>query len=192
VALVVLGPRLLGASAPEGEVLTALKILERQAPQARLSFGVLYTRSLQYQRMEARVEPDGQRAWVTATLDLEAALQRAGDPEATRVSSLGLERVPFVRRGASWEPEAGGWPRLTRGLEALERRRVALEAAAGPGVTGRHYTALAWYVRSEREGLAVAEDWRLEEDGPDRRRDQRGTTRLELRSSPDGGFEWQE
>jgi hypothetical protein len=188
-ALWVLVPRLLGASDPEGEVLTALKALERQAPPGPLSFGVLHPRQLQYQRMGVSLLPSGEAAWVTATLDLVGAVERPGDAARTEVSSLGLERIPFERRGGGWVAVEGGWPRLAAALELLEQRRRATEAKVEPGVARRRLQARAWYLRSEREAVAVAEDFRLQEDGPSRPRDELGTSRFELRALSDGGLE---
>jgi hypothetical protein len=189
VALVVLVPRLLGASEPGGEVLTALKVLERDARPVPLATGLLRPGALHYQRMEVRLEPGGEEALVTATLDLEAVLERPGEAESTRVSSLGLERVRFIQRGGSWAPEAGGWPRLAAALAALEQRRLALDAEAARGASGRRYRVRAWYLRSEREAVAVAEDWRLEGSGG---KEEQGTTRLELPRLADGGLEWRQ
>ena len=191
-ALAVLLPWGLGASDPEGAVLTALKALERRAPSRALSYGTLVPRSLQYQRLEVQLAPGGEVALVTATLDLEGALERPLDPERTRISSLGLERIPFRRAGGEWEASAGGWPRLAAALEALEARRRGQEQARPPGVTRRRWQARAWYLRSEREGVTVAEDWRLTEDAAARPVDELGTTRLVLEDLPDGGLGWRE
>jgi hypothetical protein len=97
--------------------------------------------------------------------------------------------VPFARRAGAWAPVAGGWPRLSAALEALERRRQALESARPAGVTRRRYRALAWYLRSEREAVQVAEDFRVDEDGADRPRDESGSRRFALLVAPDGGFD---
>jgi hypothetical protein len=194
-ALAVLLPRLLGAAEPEGAVLTAVKALERRAPAGPLSFGTLSPASVLYQRLEVHLDPSGETALVTGTLDLEGAVLRPGESEPTRVSSLGLERIPFRRQGGDWEATRGGWPLLAAALEALEARRRDREQERPPGAGRRRFRARAWYLRSEREGVTVAEDWRLEEaatpasTGPV---DELGTTRLVLRGLPDGGLSWRE
>ncbi len=197
-ALAVLGPRLLGAAAgPEAEIITVLKRLEREGLRVPLP-GVsqpLISRKLQYARLSVSVAPGGERAEVFATLDFTGGLG------ATEVSSLGVERVAFVRRDRQWTPEQGPAPRLVAVVRALEARRRALEAGdtaalqalAGEGREGggaelarvlalrqRRYRAEGWYLRLEREEAVVTERWRLEGALPERPVDERGERRLEL------------
>src|SRR5262249_27463270 len=130
---------------------------------------------------------------------------------ATKVSSLGHERVPFKLTGTGWEPEEGFAPQLTLVVAALERRRRALSAGDMTGlcfdadggqltrgdlerlldVRNRALKANAWLIRSERDGVTVAEDYRLTGELPDRPVDEVGTRRLLLQgASGDGGREF--
>ncbi len=200
--LAVLGPRFFSfAGGPEGELITELKRVERIGLTSPVgTLGLLEGLELQYQRLSVSVDPKGDRAVVTCTLDFTGTFRRA-----TKVSSLGLERIAFVRRGGAWEPERGYAPRLTAVVLALEQRRVALqggefdvpadggaaELATLKAMTRRGYTADAWYIRSEREDVTVSEDYRLEGALPDRPVDERGTRRLTLTEGPRGDFLFQ-
>ncbi|HEX8437810.1 hypothetical protein [Archangium sp.] len=201
VALTVLMPRLLGmAAGPEVEIITALKSTE----QDRLELAIpgagarLTSQTHHFARITVSVEPGGQRAVASATLDFSGRLGR------TEVSSLGVEQVPFVLRGREWVPEGLAAPRLAAVVGALEARRRALEAGdrktlmalRGPGEAGdgggeaevervlalqrRRYEARAWYLRLERDEAVVTEEWRLEGVLPSRPVDEKGQRRLSL------------
>lgn len=193
----VLGGRLLDAAAgPEAELVTRLKHLERRGLELPLDGGVLRSQRLQYQRLSVQLDADGQGATVTGTLDFTGALVRAGAAAPTTVSSLGLERARYRYAEGEWRPETSDAPRLAALCEALEARRLRLEAAAVPGdaglalaaISGRAWRSLAWYLRSEREVVVVSEDYRLTGDAPERPIDERGTRRLELVEAGAGGF----
>lgn len=187
-AVVLLGPRLLGAAGPEEEIITALKREEQRGLSVRLPFGTLRSTALQYQRLSVTLGPASQTATVTGTLDFVGFLERSSSPFPTAVSSLGLERQRWRLKDGAWAPEDGPVPSLSAVVAALEQRRALLSAAGDAGVTHRVYRAEAWYVRSEREGATVSEDYRLEEDRRERPVYERGTTRFELTPLPDGGF----
>ncbi|WP_434381777.1 hypothetical protein [Melittangium boletus] len=203
-ALLVLAPRRLGvATGPEVEVITWLKTTERDGLVLRLP-GVADPLRIQehfFARITVDVAPDGAHAVAWATLDLKGMLGR------TRVSSLGVERVPFVRRGRDWVPEGLAAPRLGAVLRALDGRRQALEtgdrtrltallAGGTPGAAGlgegadevekvlavqrRHLTVDAWYLRLERDDARATEVWRLEGVLPSRPVDDRGERPLSL------------
>jgi hypothetical protein len=194
VTVAVLGPRCLSyAAGPENEVITELKRVERVgldeliAPVGRLTGGQIF-----YQRLSVSVAADGERAIVTGTLDFTGAIE--GGPQ---VSSLGLEKVSFVKKGGDWVPDTGLVPRLGAILRALETRRAALERGElGPEPDGgfgpdavrllamkqRHYRVRAWYIRSERDEVTVAEDYTLEGQLPERPVSDEGTRRLTLES----------
>nr|WP_239577712.1 hypothetical protein [Archangium primigenium] len=191
------------ATGPEVEVITWLKTTERDGLVLRLP-GMADPLRVQehfFARITVDVAPDGAHAVAWATLDLKGMLGR------TRVSSLGVERVPFVRRGRDWVPEGLAAPRLGAALRALDGRRQALEAgdrerlkallAGGtPGEAGlgegadevekvlavqrRHLTVEAWYLRLERDDARATEVWRLEGVLPSRPVDDRGERPLSL------------
>ncbi len=200
--LLVLVPRLLGAAAgPEAEIITALKSTEREGLELTLpgAGGKLVSREHHFARITVNVEPGGQRAVAWATLDFTGRLGR------TEVGSLGVERVPFVLRGRTWEPEGPTAPRLVEVVGRLEARRraletgnrTALEALRAPGAVAegggeaeevekvlalqrRRYQAEAWYLRLERDEVVASETWRLEGVLPSRPVDERGQRRLSL------------
>ncbi len=195
----VLGPGSLGlAAGPEAEVITALKRTEQQGllltvPGTRVP---LTSREHHFARITVDVLPGGQRAEAFATLDFEGALG------GTRVSSLGVERVPFVLRDGAWVPEGQAAPRLAAVVAALESRRRALEegrlealkalgapGAAQPGgpelerllaLRERRYRADAWVLRLERDEAVATERWRLQGSLPERPVDTLGERRLSL------------
>lgn len=201
-AMVVLVPRWLGiAAGPEAEIITYLKGTERDGVSLAIP-GVgepLRSQEHHFARITVNVEPGGERAVAWATLDLRGRLG------ATEVSSLGVERVPFARRGRDWVPEGLVAPRLAAAVRALELRRQALEAAnrealtalLAPGAPGgggdgeaelgrvmelqrRHYRAEAWYLRLERDDAVATESWRMEGHLPSRPVDEKGQRRLSL------------
>lgn len=202
-ALVVVVPRLLGAAAgPEVEIITALKRTEQRGLALTVpgSSAQLLSQQHHFARITVNVAPGGQRAVAWATLDF------TGSMGSTEVSSLGVERVPFVLKEGEWVPERGAAPRLVAVVSALEARRRALEAgdvaalsvllapeAAGGAEEGgqeelegllalqrRRYRARAWYLRLERDEATVSEQWRLEGDLPSRPVDERGQRQLSL------------
>jgi hypothetical protein len=198
-----LGPALLGAAAgPETEVITWLKRTEADglvleiAPGAQLRSGRHY-----FDRIVVDVEPEQGRALATSTLDFEGKLGR------TKVSSLGLEQAWFRPERGGWAPEESPAPILQAAVRALEARRRALEVGqtlelgrlsgghSAPGdeeavravlaLERRRYHVAAWYIRSEREGVVVTEEYRVEGVLPDRPVDEKGLRRLRL--EPKGG-----
>lgn len=198
-ALAVLGPRFLGfAAGPEAEIITALKRTESEGLELRIAGtgAPLVSREHHFARITVDVEPGGQRAAAFATLDFNGTL---GD---TSVSSLGVERVPFVFKDGSWEPETQAAPRLVAAVTALEARRRALDAgdrealkllagpeAAEPGgpeleqllrLQKRRYRAEAWYLRLERDDAVATERWQLQGSLPERPVDARGERQLSL------------
>jgi hypothetical protein len=189
-AVVLLGPRLLGSAGPEAEIVTALKRVEQRGASVRLPFGTLRSTRLQYERLSVTLGDSREEAWVSGTLDFVGFLERPASPFPTSVSSLGLERMPWRLEGGTWRPQRGELPRLSAIVEALEHRRLVLEASAAPGVTHRVYRVEGWYIRSEREDATVSEDYRLQEDRPQKPVDERGTSRFGLSPTPDGGFAW--
>lgn len=200
--IAVFGARLLGSAAgPDGAIITHLKKLERDGVEQELPAGAkLLGPKLQFERISVVLDADGKGATVTSTLDFTGELRRAG--ATTKVSSLGLERARYQLVDGAWEPQSTDFPRLLRILDALEKRRGALERGevlpdAGvpwEGTTQRVYSSLAWYIRSEREDVLVSEDYRFQGRAPDRPIDEKATRRLSLRedgatglfSFPDG------
>ncbi len=198
-ALAVVGPRFLGfAAGPEAEIITALKRTERGGLELKIAgaSAPLTSREHHFARITVDVEPGGQRAVAFATLDYDGVLGE------TSVSSLGVERVPFVLKDGSWEPETQAAPRLVAVVTALEARRRALEAGkrealqalAGPEAVApggpeleqllrlkqRRYRVEGWYMRLERDSAVATERWQLQGTLPERPVDARGERQLSL------------
>lgn len=192
----VFGERMLGAaSGPENELITWLKKKE-QAGEAFDAAGALKAQRASFQRLSVVVAPDGQSATVSGTLDF------TGTKDGVSISSLGFERVKFSKKDDEWRAVDGPAPRLVAIVRALERRRRALQAGDIPQaegldqveaeryrrLEGRTFTVEAWYIRSEKEGVEVSEDFRLVGRLPDRPVDEKGTRRLSLAEDARGEF----
>ena len=169
-------PRMLGAAGgPEPELLAAVRTAELARAAVPIPDAPPFTpRSLHFDRFTVRV--DGDRASVVATLDA------AGTSGPVEVSSLGRERVQFVRRGGRWEPEGPLAPALSGALAALWRRAALLSGSAaeslGPLVVSadreralgdarlgavlrvpeHRWEPRAWYLRTERGEVLVTEE----------------------------------
>jgi hypothetical protein len=204
-AAVVLGlgsiwfPKLVGAAGgPEGELITQLKVAERDGLVLPVSGGRLAGHQLLYQRISVTVDAAARRATVLATLDFN------GQFGATQVSSLGVEKIVFVFDAGVWKPETTLAPRLVAVVNALESRRRALEMgdrgqlsklAGNPDggleaeverwleLVDRKLRVDAWFIRLEREGGQVSEQYRLEAFGRDRPFRQAGPRKLQLETS---------
>ncbi len=207
----VAGQRLFGwAAGPEVEIVTQLKKAERTGVDWSVApYGELHSLNLQYQRLSVVVEPGAQTAIATGTLDFTGVFTQP-DGRQTKVSSLGLERVVFRLQGGDWVAEAQLGPRLCAIVRALEVRRRRLEAGdffdsgvnpddAGPmgdaaeiarlgGYSKREYRSEAWFIRSERDDVEVAEDYRLVAEAPAKPVDERATKRLTLKATQLGSF----
>lgn len=190
----VFGERLLTtASGPENELITWLK--KKEQPGESFD-GALTGQRVSYQRLSVVLAPDGQSATVSGTLDF------TGTKDGVTVSSLGFERVKFVKKDGEWRAVDGPAPRLSAILRALERRRRALQAGDIPDaegldrqeadryrrLEGRRFTVEAWFIRSEKEGVEVSEDFRLQGNLPDRPVDEKGSRRLSLSEDARGEF----
>ena len=201
-AVWVLLPRMLGvAGGPEPELVAALRTAElARAPIPVSSAAPFEPRTLDFDRFSVTVE--GDRAMVVSTLDA------SGTSGGVTVSSLGRERVRFVRRGGRWEPDGPLAPALAGALEALWHRATLLSGssldALGSlvGATERdrsledarleqilripahRWEPRAWFLRSERGEVVVTEDAVL--TSPSRTPEPR-TGRLRLVSSDGGG-----
>jgi hypothetical protein len=163
----------------------------------------LRSERLRFSRVSVAPGEGGAPALARATLDFEGTLGES------RVSSLGVEEVPFapVRLGQArdWRPVGAAAPRLVAVVAALEARRQALEAGdtgrlerlvlpgtapASPGAAAalssvlslreRGYRVKAWFVRLERDEATVGERWHMRGEGPGGPVDQRGERRLRL------------
>lgn len=194
--IAVFGSQLLGSAAgPDGAIITRLKKLERDGVEHELPWARLLGPKLQFERISVVLDADGQGATVTSTLDFTGELRRPGHA-STKVSSLGLERARYRLVDGDWVPKSTDFPRLVLILEALERRRAAIDRAeVQPDggvpfgkVSRRVYSSLAWYIRSEREDVTASEDYRLEGTEPDRPVDEKATRRLSLREDTRTGL----
>lgn len=203
-AAVLLAPSLftLGAG-PEVELITVIKKAESVGVELPVGdAGTLLSLHAFFERMQVSVDPAAQTARVNCTLDFTGRLG------AVEVSSLGLERIFFQLVDGDWVPTQGLAPRLVQVVWALELRRRALEAgdraalarlAPAPdggalvpeverilSLAARRYRAERWFLRFEREGVTVTEDFRLEGHTPHRPVDERGSLRLFV--DPGGEF----
>lgn len=203
----VYGTRLLGLAAGPGAVLIkTLEDTETGSFQLEVPGTAVPLKADQhhFDRLLVDAAPTGDRAVARATLDFDGTLGE------TKVSSLGVEEVPFVRAGRAWQPVRNLAPRLTAIVSALEARRRALESGSRTaletlvrgneaalrtdaelnrllGVGKRRYQARRWLIRSEKEQVLVTEEYRLQGETPDRPVDDEGTRRLVLQES-DGEF----
>ncbi len=169
-------PRMLGAAGgPEPELIAALRAAELARAPVPVPEGPAFEpRTLRFDRFSVTV--DGDRAAVVATLDA------AGTSGGVEVSSLGRERVRFLRRGRQWEPDGPLAPALAGALALLWQRAgllsgssaEALGALVAPADRGRsladvridsvlrlaghRWEPRAWYLRSEREEVLVTEE----------------------------------
>jgi hypothetical protein len=178
--------RLLGAAAgTEAGLIAILQRTEREG----LTLSVpgastpLVSGQAHFDRFSATIEPQDASARVTCTLDF------TGSIGSTKVSSVGLEKIPFRYQGGQWVASSGFAPRLTAVVAALEARRQALETGRGsPGadldqilsVSSRRYQAVAWYIREERDRAIVTEEYRLTGRRSQQDVDEKGTRRLHL------------
>lgn len=196
VSVLVLGPRCMGVVAgTESELLARLKKAEAVGLEQPVgTLGMLRSSKASYDRVT--VESLGGRWQILATLDF------TGHFGQVQVSSLGVERPVYVRRGLAYEAPLGPAPRLAQAVLALERRRRALEQGdlstlaallvpdAGLGadtelervlsLVSRRYEVTGWYLRFEREAAAVREEYHLVGASPDRPIDERGARTLRL------------
>lgn len=177
-------PRLLSvAGGPEPEVLSQLKLAERDlrpmpVPGADTAFA---PSALHFDRISVRI--DGERAIAVATLDTRG---RLGPVE---VSSLGRERIAFTRRSGRWQLDGVIAPSLVGALSALvlraqlldgasadalavlvapgDRERVVTDPRLPPilGTPGHRWQPERWYLRSEREGVLATEEALLHRPG---------------------------
>jgi hypothetical protein len=184
-----LGQRFLfTAAGPDGEIITRMKELERDGLDIATDAGTLESTKLQYQRISVTLDAAGKRATVTSTLDFTGQWSRV-DRSSTKVSSLGLERAVYVLNGTDWVPETNDAPRLLRIVQTLDARRVELDIGDTlKDIANHHWESQAWFIRSEREDIEVAEDYRLTGSTPDRPIDEKATKRLSLHEDTDGGF----
>lgn len=188
-----------GAGGAEGQVLSELHALAKEGLRVPVSGTEtpLVGSRVRLGVTTVLMEEGGERAIAVALLDFTGRLG------STEVSSLGYERVPFVRSRGGWVPEHGPAPRLAASVAALEARRRAVEAgdlgalealqdADGPPPTAvrevqdlltlqrRRYEVRSWILRSEREEVLVAEHFRLTGDGREAPVDRLGLRNLRL------------
>jgi hypothetical protein len=195
-------PRMLGAAGgPEPELIATLRSAElARAPIAVAGAPAFQPRSLHYDRFSITTDHD--RASAVATLDA------SGECGGVEVSSLGRERVRFVRRGGRWEPDGPLAPALAGSLAALWSRAGllsgssldALGALVQPAdreraladaridsvlrLPAHRWEPRAWYLRSERGEVLVTEEAVLTSSS---RAAEPRTSRLRLVPSGEGG-----
>lgn len=195
---IVWAPRLLGRVAgPDTDIITHVKEVERDGVELALGpSATLKGKKLSYQRMTVTPDESGTKATLLATLDFTGSLG------ATEVSSLGVEKVVFVKDNTDWKPEGTVCPRLVGVVRALEARRQAFNAGdknallrlshdAPLGAEAEAWLALherklqvdAWFIRLERDEVTVSEQYRLDGFGKDRPFRAAGPRRLTLRAA---------
>ena len=162
--------------------------------------GPFQPRCLHFDRLS--VDVDGEHATVVATLD---ARGRLGQVE---VSSLGRERIHFLRQAGGWRLDGVLAPALSAALSALslraslldggsaealsvlvetaDRERVVNDPRLPPilGTAGHRWEPQAWYLRSERDGVVATEEALLHR--PERPAEARAG-RFRLLPSTEGG-----
>jgi hypothetical protein len=119
---------LAAAGGPEPELLVQLRIAERTLAPIPVA-GVeqpFQPRSLHFDRVS--VDVDGERATLVSTLD---ARGRIGPVE---VSSLGRERLHFLRQAGGWQLEGVLAPALSAALSTLSLRARLLGGRPSTGV----------------------------------------------------------
>jgi hypothetical protein len=192
VLIVVGAPRLLGyAAGPDAAIAGLLEKTSKEGMTLAVpgSATPLVSVRHHYDRISLQLDPTGRRATAACTLDF---VGRFGD---TEVSSLGVEKIPFVDE-SGWRPVEGWAPRLQAAVAALELRRRALEtgdaalltriASADAGtpelfsVRDRSLRARAWFLRLDRDDAQVTEKYRLTGSLPDRPVDEEGTRSLQM------------
>lgn len=202
IAGAVLVPRVFkAAGSPESDILVTLKRAERDglhSPMAPPS-PPLVSQKLQLDRITVELEPGGTHAQAVFTLDFTGTRGR------TAVSALGLERVPLEFKDGTWRMREGSLaPTLVAAVKALVARETALaegnveklralvpvassqRTLQEPALleflqmTGRNYEARAWYLRAERDGVVVSEEFHRAGELPARPVDETGHLRLQL------------
>jgi hypothetical protein len=195
-------PRMLGAAGgPEPELIAALRAAElARAPIPVPGAPAFEPRSLRFDRFSITVDHD--RASAVATLDA------SGSSGGVEVSSLGRERVQFVRREGRWEVDGPLAPALAGALSVLWTRARLLSGtsieALGPlvqpadrdraladaridsllRIPGHRWEPRAWYLRSERGEVLVTEEAVLSSSS---RKPEPRTGRLQLHPSGNAG-----
>jgi hypothetical protein len=192
--------RLLGAAAgTEAGLIAIVQRSEREGLTLAVpgAASPLVSGQVHFDRFSASIEPREASAHVTCTLDF------TGSIGATKVSSVGLEKIPFKYQRGQWVASSGFAPRLTRVVAALEARRQSLETADRPGLRqllssnadpgslgaeldqilslgARRYQAIAWFIREERDRAIVTEEYHLTGRRSREDVDEKGTRRLQL------------
>ncbi len=178
----VLGQQFFGeVGGADGALITRLKEAEHDGLRIVTDGGVLVGEKLQYQRIAVTLDASGERATVISTLDFTGEWRR-GPLDVTKVSSLGLERAEYVRDAWSWRPVNSDAPRLFAIVQALDARALSLRSRS------QQYQPRAWFIRSERDEVEVAEEYRLITQTPERPVDELAVKRLSLHDDGDGGF----
>ena len=163
---------------PEGEIAHFLETQRGGTTIAIAGGGTLALSSLKFDRLLVKPEGDGFTA--VATFDAEGIYDGQ-----TRVSYLGLERAPFVRRDGHWVPRTSPVPALEEIVGLLAARRAAIakgDASALEPLVAKGFqdprlsreaalaqarerasqpattSAVAWIVRVERDGAQVSEE----------------------------------
>jgi hypothetical protein len=157
-ALVRVLPEILGvAGGDEAQIAGALKATEPRG----LSLAVegcsepLISSHHRYDRISVALDRQNGQARAVATLDFDGKL---GD---TRISALGVERIPFRFADGRWQPLAGYAPELASAVSALETRRASEQ--------GQSERPIAWFIRLDRDEVLVTEQYGPKLQRPDRR-----------------------
>lgn len=170
-----------GCEPVTGPEIEIARILEAQSKGATIAVpgaGTLALSKVRFDRV--LVKPEGEGFTAVATVDADGAL------DGMAVGYLGLERVPFVRRGAQWVPKTSLLPALVEVASLLAERHSALrrhdataiERLVAHGWSDRRLSreealsqmrdrvrdasgderAVRWIIRIEREGAEVLEE----------------------------------
>lgn len=155
---------------PEGEIETFLQAQREGGLVFQIAGKPLRLTSAKFDHV--LVKPEGEGFIAVGKVDAEGVFDRD-----TKVSYIGLERVPFVLQGGRWVPRGAFLPGLEAVGALLEARREALEAhdaAALEKLLTRErladqasLAALRERVAAESAGRRRAQAWiaRVERDG---------------------------
>lgn len=185
---------------PETDIASSLRALERRASLDVPGLGSLQTERLHFDRLLVKPEGDGYTA--VATVDLDGVI---GD---LRISYIGFERIPFVRREGRYAPAGALTPNLAELLTVLKTRAEAFsraDAEAYEALLAKRWKettigrealierlrsdfargprarieVTGWTIRNERDAAEVTEEYRLFLDGDQPPREARARYVLE-------------
>ncbi len=167
---------------PEKDIAATLKGLEARGTLELPGTGTLKTERLLFDRL--LVKPEGNGYTAVSNVDLDGAV------DGLRISYIGFERIPFVRRDGRFVPSGSLTPNLVELLEVLRARADAFsrgDAAAYEALLAKGWEepgidraallerlhgdfargpparieVTGWTLRNDRHAAEVTEEYRL-------------------------------